>query len=177
VSDPEPAAFSFSFFFRVHAIGSLSPARSLDVAVILYLIIQRSGHFAGVGQRTSGRSQSVGIPVLTDKVDIAHDPHGIYGRRVAISLQRVLQRAPCARCAASSRTSTCSWIMRGAMLSHRCEEKKKPASASLSWIEKLNAHRGRDLARGNSKEFVDAAGDRATKESRAPTGSSGARGR
>jgi predicted dehydrogenase len=58
-------------FFEVHRLGVFTP-RSLDVDVIYDLMIHDLDILLALVQETVEEVKAVGIPVLTDKVDIAH---------------------------------------------------------------------------------------------------------
>jgi predicted dehydrogenase len=58
-------------FFEVHRLGVFTP-RSLDVEVIYDLMIHDLGILLALVKEPVTEVKAVGIPVLTDKVDIAH---------------------------------------------------------------------------------------------------------
>jgi len=58
-------------FFEVHRLGVFTP-RSLDVDVIFDLMIHDLDILLAIVQQPVTEVKAVGIPVLTDKVDIAH---------------------------------------------------------------------------------------------------------
>jgi predicted dehydrogenase len=58
-------------FFEVHRLGVFTP-RSLDVDVIFDLMIHDLDILLAIVERPVTEVKAVGIPVLTDKVDIAH---------------------------------------------------------------------------------------------------------
>jgi len=58
-------------FFEVHRLGVFTP-RSLDVDVIYDLMIHDLDILLALVKEPVGEVRAVGIPVLTDKVDIAH---------------------------------------------------------------------------------------------------------
>ncbi len=58
-------------FFEVHRLGVFTP-RSLDVDVIFDLMIHDLDILLAIVKQPVTEVKSVGIPVLTDKVDIAH---------------------------------------------------------------------------------------------------------
>jgi len=58
-------------FFEVHRLGVFTP-RSLDVDVIYDLMIHDLDILLALVKETVTEVKAVGIPVLTDKVDIAH---------------------------------------------------------------------------------------------------------
>jgi predicted dehydrogenase len=96
-------------FFEVHRLGVFTP-RSLDVDVIYDLMIHDLDILLALVKEPVTEVKAVGIPVLTDKVDIAH------ARRSPTSPRAASRRNGCAKCVSSSSTSTSRWIMRGAML-------------------------------------------------------------
>src|SRR6201995_4754369 len=60
-----------ALFFEVHRLG-VFPPRSLDVDVIFDLMIHDLDILLAIVQQPVTEVKAVGIPVLTDKVDIAH---------------------------------------------------------------------------------------------------------
>lgn len=76
-------------FFEVHRLGVFTP-RSLDVDVIYDLMIHDLDILLALVQQTVSEVKAVGIPVLTDKVDIAHARLEFAGGAVAnITASRV----------------------------------------------------------------------------------------
>ena len=67
-------------FFEVHRLGVFTP-RSLDVDVIFDLMIHDLDILLTLVKEPVTEVKAVGIPVLTDKVDIAHARLGICRRR------------------------------------------------------------------------------------------------
>jgi predicted dehydrogenase len=76
-------------FFEVHRLGVFTP-RSLDVDVIYDLMIHDLDILLALVQQPVNEVKAVGIPVLTDKVDIAHARLEFAGGAVAnITASRV----------------------------------------------------------------------------------------
>jgi predicted dehydrogenase len=76
-------------FFEVHRLGVFTP-RSLDVDVIYDLMIHDLDILLALVQQPVSEVKAVGIPVLTDKVDIAHARLEFAGGAVAnITASRV----------------------------------------------------------------------------------------
>jgi predicted dehydrogenase len=69
-------------FFEVHRLGVFTP-RSLDVDVIFDLMIHDLDILLAIVQQPVTEVKAVGIPVLTDKVDIAHARLEFQGGAVA----------------------------------------------------------------------------------------------
>jgi predicted dehydrogenase len=69
-------------FFEVHRLGVFTP-RSLDVDVIFDLMIHDLDILQALVQEEVSEVKAVGIPVLTDKVDIAHARLEFVGGAVA----------------------------------------------------------------------------------------------
>src|SRR6201982_714345 len=76
-------------FFEVHRLGVFTP-RSLDVDVIYDLMIHDLDILLALAGEPVAEVKAVGIPVLTEKVDIAHAPLELSGGAVAnITASRV----------------------------------------------------------------------------------------
>src|SRR6202051_1043791 len=90
-------------FFEVHRLGVFTP-RSLDVEVIYDVMIHDLDILLALVKEPVTELKAVGIPVLTDKGDIAHVRLELAGGAVALAERLALRPqarrpSPCASCA------------------------------------------------------------------------------
>jgi len=139
-------------FFEVHRLGVFTP-RSLDVDVIYDLMIHDLDILLALVKERVAEVKAVGIPVLTDKVDIAHARLEFSGGAVAnVTASRV----------STERVRKMRFFQRNEYISLDYARRdalrigvKRPGPQPEFTFEKLAAQSGEPL-RGELEAFVDA---------------------
>ncbi len=100
-------------YFEVHRLGVFTP-RSLDIDVVYDVMIHDLDILLALINEPAAEVRSLGIPVVTDKVDIAHARARIsVGRGSQCDGQPASQWNACAKCASFSSMNTSRSITPG----------------------------------------------------------------